>query len=455
MDFDTASASDPTEGFEQPAASPDAPGPSAAGRPFDPEDPAFTLREYLRGIADQTTLTRQEEFELWQEMRGHEDAYRQGLAAIPFTARHVTRLWRGIRADGHATSKLSARWRDPAHPNPSPSLDRALGRAASLLERGVRTAADREALARHLLRADLAMHLFDGAWDALCLGIAEGRVRRTETGLPPAELRRRVKAIEAHREALLRARNEFVEHNLKLVVFMAKEYRKIGVPFIDLIQEGNIGLVRAVEKFDASRGFKFSTYAAWWIRQSFIRAAQIHSRTVRLPSHIYDLALREKRVREELCHNLGREPSNEELCDALGVEEHELEGLYRATRKIASLDALAPGCDDMALVDRIRDEDGHATDAINDEQIQPAVGRLLDHLPQRERVILQMRFGLEGMEPHTLHQVGLKLGLSRERVRQIEKDALHRMRIPAAAGGLRDALGSEHEHHDTAWRPGS
>ena len=454
MDFDTTPTAHPVDDFERAPAAVSPPIPSAAGRRFDPEDPAFTLREYLRGIADVPTLTREQEVELCREMRGHEGAYRQALTSIPFTARHVVQLWREIRTAGRSTSKLSALWRDPAHPDPGPALDRAVGRAASLLDRGVRTAGDREALARHLLRADLAMHLYDDARQALCEDAAQGRATRTRTGLPAAALRRRMKEIEAHREGLLGARNEFIRHNLKLVVFMAKEFRSLGVPFIDLIQEGNIGLVRAVEKFDAARGFKFSTYAAWWIRQSFIRAAQNHSRTVRLPSHVYDLALREKRVREELSHNLGRDPSREELMEALGIEDQDMEALYRATRKIASLDAVPPGREDMSLVDRVRDEDSDPADAINDTEIQPVVGRLLDCLPPRERTVLQMRFGLEGMEPHTLHEVGQKLGLSRERVRQIERGALDRMRAPAVAGGLHHALDSGHDHHDTAFRPG-
>jgi len=452
MDFDTTSATHPADSFEQAPAPLVQPASTAAGRRFDPEDAAFTLREYLRGIADFPTLTREQEVELCEEMRAHEAAYREALAAIPFTARRVLQRWREIRADGRSTSKLSAHWRDPAHPDPGPALDRALGRAGSLLDKGVRSAADRTALARHLLRAELGMSVFDEAWERL--SESAGELRPAQTGLPAATLQKRMEQVETHREGLLAARNEFVRHNLKLVVFMAKEYRNIGVPFTDLIQEGNIGLVRAVEKFDSSRGFKFSTYAAWWIRQSFIRAAQNHSRTVRLPSHVYDLALREKRSREELRHNLGREPSREELIEALGVEDQDLEALYRATRKIASLDALAPGREDMPLVDLVRDEDSDPSEAINEAEIRPVVGRLLDCLAPRERSILQMRFGLEGMEPHTLHEVGQKLGLSRERVRQIERGALDRMRTPAEAGGLLEALGSAHEHHDTAWRPG-
>jgi len=454
MDFDITPTTHPADDFEQAPAAVTPPIPSAAGRRFDPEDPAFVLREYLRGIADLPTLTREQEVELSQEMRGHEAAYRQALAAIPFTALRVVRLWRELRADGRATAKLSAHWRDPAHPDPGPTLDRALGRVASLLERGVRTAADRAALARQLLRSGLAMRQFDDAWEALCEDAAQGRAKRTQTGLPTAALRRRMEEIETHREELIRTRNEFIRHNLKLVVFMAKEYRNLGVLFIDLIQEGNIGLVRAVEKFDATRGFKFSTYAAWWIRQSFIRAAQNQSRTVRLPSHVYDLAIREKHTREELSHKLGRDPSREEMMDALGVEDQDMEALYRATRKIASLDAEAPGREDMPLGDLVRDEDSDPTEAINDAEIQPVVGRLLDILPPRERAILKMRFGLGGMEAHTLHEVGQQLGLSRERVRQIERAALDSMRAPAAAGGLHHALDSAHEHHDTAFRPG-
>jgi RNA polymerase sigma factor (sigma-70 family) len=225
------------------------------------------------------------------------------------------------------------------------------------------------------------------------------------------------------------------------VVHLAKGYRGMGISFPDLIQEGNLGLIRAVEKFDPERGFKFSTYAAWWLRQSFIRAVQNHSRTIRLPSHVYDLVIREKRTRGELSRRLGRDPGHAEMASALGLGAGELDELRRATRKSVSLDQQLPGQEGLQIGDRVADAElPDPVDALTAERLAPALHGLVAHLDAREREILRLRFGLDGGESHTLQEIGDALGLSRERVRQIETRALARLRRGAERDGLQSLL---------------
>jgi RNA polymerase sigma factor (sigma-70 family) len=408
---------------------------STSRRRFDPNDPLFTLRQYLGDVADVAVLTRDQEFELGERLREHSAAFREALAEIPFTARHAVARWRETRAAGRTSATMAASWRDPHSKNPASRVDRGLERAAALLDHGVRSADRRRALARHLEDADLSMAVYEEAWNALQQAVEAGRTRGV--GLPATSLRTRMQRIRSHHQELIEARNEFARHNLKFVIHLAKGFRSLGMPFEDLIQEGNIGLIRAVEKFDARRGFKFTTYAAWWIRQSFIRLAQSQSRTVRLPSHVYDLALREKRERAQMERRLGRTPRAEEMAEALGIETGDIEDLYRATRKIRSLDDAAPGREDQTAVELIDDPDvPDPSHAIHERTIAPHVSGLLDALDERERTVVRLRFGLQGEETRTLQEIGDELGISRERVRQIERGALDKMRVGARRCGL-------------------
>jgi RNA polymerase primary sigma factor len=420
--------------------------PTPAPAEVGPEAPS-TLRRYLRDLAPVTTLTRQQEVELGRRLRERTAAFREALLALRLTARVAVRRWQDLRAGGRTTASLSARWRDPGAGDPAPELDRALGRLAGLLARaearGPRGAGALSPAARkELERADLSMAVFEEVHRALRRLAAAGPAEaQRETGLPVRTLRARLAEIDAIHTELMQAKNAFVHHNLKLVVHLAKEYRGMGLSFEDLIQEGNLGLIRAVEKFDPERGFKFSTYAAWWLRQSFIRAVQNHSRTIRLPSHVYELAIREKRVRGELGRRLGRDPRPSELASALGVQAGDVEDLQRATRKLASLDQRIGGQDDRRIADRIPDaENGDPLDGLAAEQLAPAMRDLVAHLDARERRIIGLRFGLDGAEAQTLQEIGDALGLSRERVRQIETRALEKMRGGARKRGLHTLL---------------
>ena len=232
----------------------------------------------------------------------------------------------------------------------------------------------------------------------------------------------------------------FVFHNLRLVIKQAKRFRQMGVSYADLIQEGNLGLIRAVEKFDHRRGFKFSTYAVWWIRQALVRAIQNHSRTIRLPSHVHDRLQRSQRVRAELTGKLGRDPTLQELAPALGTDSDQLESLDRLSREAISLESNVAGTE-KRLEDFVADAGSVIPDGgIDGERMRTGVGVLIGSLTPREQLILRLRYGLGGEEEHTLEQIGQSLGLSRERVRQLEARALKKLRETQPAQRLHPIL---------------
>ena len=266
--------------------------------------------------------------------------------------------------------------------------------------------------------------------------IERGRRVRNNLARGPVSPKQRSKFQRFIQDGMA-AREHLIMANSRLVISVAKKYVGRGVPLLDMIQEGHVGLMRAVKKFDYRRGHKFSTYATWWIRQAVTRLVADHGRTIRIPVHMGDRINRMLRSRHKLTQELGREPVREELAECLEVSPQDVDYMLRVAQRPLSLEKPTEQEGDAVIGDFIEDQDAPAPEEITLQEIlEERVQELLETLPHREALVLRLRYGLESGEVHTLKEIGEKMGITRERVRQIEAQALRRLRNP----GLRREL---------------
>ena len=262
---------------------------------------------------------------------------------------------------------------------------------------------------------------------------------RLDTGNDEPAMRRDLYAVVRDGEM---AKRRLIESNLRLVVSIAKRYSGRGLPFLDLIQEGNLGLIRAVEKFDYMRGFKFSTYASWWIRQAVSRAVADQARTIRIPVHMVETVNRILRTQRMLVQTLGRDPTAEELAERVDLPVERVVEIRRLALEPVSLHSPVGEEEGSELGDLIEDiESVSPAEQVSAGMLASHVEDVLGHLGEREREVVKMRYGLDDGEPRTLEEVGRAFGVTRERVRQIEAKSLAKLRHPHLSAQLRDYLG--------------
>ncbi|HTG00608.1 MAG TPA: sigma-70 family RNA polymerase sigma factor [Nitrospirota bacterium] len=263
----------------------------------------------------------------------------------------------------------------------------------------------------------------EGDLDTVKLYLQEIRKTPLLTFAEEQELAKRVQ--EGDQEA----RARMIRSNLRLVVSIGKRYINRGLPFSDIIEEGNLGLIRAVEKFQYERGFRFSTYASWWIRQSIERAIANQVRIIRLPVHVAELANSYSRTIRRLTQQFGREPSHEEVAKKMRVSINRIRALSQITQETYSLDMLISGEGDDTLKDILNDDNAPSPTAASDERLRKQyLGEWISQLPATERSVIEMRYGLNRTTPRTLDSIGKQFGITRERVRQIENQAIRKLR---------------------------
>jgi len=411
---------------------------SRGGRASDP-NLRGARESYMRRIQKIPVLDREQARDLAHAIRREQRRFERALHEVPGVALLLLERWGERRRAGRVTAPLSRHCRDGSGRDWSGIIDAHFQRLEALV---ALSPVPHARVAALLNDVELDFRLLCDVYQELCSRAKADLAERRRPGVANAAGSENLSRAGRSYRNYWRLLWSFANHNLRLVAKCANRFYGSGVPIMDLIQEGNIGLLRAIEKFDPDRGFAFSTYAVWWIQQTMIRAIQNQRRTVRIPSHICELQMRYRNASDAITRKLGREPVPDELAAELDVSLEQVEELEATLAPIRSLHVPVQGCGSIPLENVLPDDKASdPIDGIGRENLRRAVGDLLSTLGTRERKIVAWRFGLDDDgTPVTLNEIGRRLGISRERVRQIEYSALCHLRHRVGVMGLQEYL---------------
>jgi len=427
--------------------------------------PGNILAKYFREIGGSPRLTKDDEVRLAQEIERCRNLIRDLVISVPFTAQKLLALTEELKAGQVNIYEITCRVeRGDSETRKQEEIRRmialltrlrasiqeldtikarAAGRKMGPVARAnLKVLVDRgqAKIGRHLGEIHLSETYVKSLVDEL-REIADAYERGHKysqakvhglTGCTPDKLRAKLlEADQTYRE-LEEAKNHFIVANLKLVIAIAKNFKTRDVDFIDLVQEGNLGLIRAVEKFDWRKGYKFSTYALWWIRQAVTRAIHDQSRTIRIPNHMNETIVKYNKIFASLTQQLGREPTPEEVSRKINLSPEKVQAIIRAVQTPLSLQLPVGSNDEVSLENFIDDKKVEPpSTALDQDRLHRLAKQSLETLTERERKILEWRFGFDGAQEHSLEEIGQKLNLSRERIRQLEMRAIKKLRHPA------------------------